>query len=111
MAETGLVGLILFLALLGVTLRPLSLERLRRDAQALCAVMLLANAVLNAMTTGDLPGNRVMFLMLGVLALLAVRPVPPRRRSASLPAPLPLSIARGRHAAPSASGEDGAMTE
>ena len=74
--------------------------------------MLFVSALSNAMTTGDLPGNRAMFLMLGVLALFAVRPIAaaPAKRSRH-PSPLPLSIARGQHAAPSASGEDGAMTE
>jgi hypothetical protein len=55
-------------------LRGVSFERLRRDPQAVCAVMLFANGLLNAMLSADLPGNRAMFLTIGVLALLAVRP-------------------------------------
>jgi O-antigen ligase len=74
LVETGLVGLVLFLALLGAALRPVSLDRLRQDPQALCAMMLFANTFFNAMVTGDLPGNRAMFMMIGVLALFAVRP-------------------------------------
>jgi O-antigen ligase len=74
-AESGLVGLILFLALLWVALRPVSFERLRRDPQALCALMLFANTFLIAMTATDLPSSRAMFMMLGVLALFAMRPV------------------------------------
>jgi O-antigen ligase len=96
-AESGLVGVMLFLVLLGVALRPASLERLRRDPQALCAMMLFVNTLLNAMTSGDLPDNRAMFLMIGVLALFAVRPRDARHaRDASLkPAPLAVSLDRG----------------
>jgi hypothetical protein len=63
------------LALLWVALRRGSFERLRCDPQALCAMMLFAAALLGAMTSSDLPGNRLMFMMLGVLALFAMRPV------------------------------------
>jgi O-antigen ligase len=98
LVETGIVGLLLFCALVGVALRPLSLERMRRDPQALCAMMLFASTLLQAMTSGDLVGARAMFMMLGVLALFAVRPI-----GAGVPlqpaAPLDLSIARQRHAA------------
>jgi O-antigen ligase len=73
LVEAGIVGFILFLAVLAVALRPVSLEQLRRDPQALCATMLLLGALSNAMTSGDLPGNRAVFLMLGVLALFALR--------------------------------------
>jgi O-antigen ligase len=73
-AESGVVGVVLFLALLWVALRPVSFERLRRDPQALCALMLFCNAFLIAMTATDLPASRAMFMMLGVLALLAIRP-------------------------------------
>jgi O-antigen ligase len=100
-AENGLVGLILFFMLLRVAFRPVSLERLRRDPQALCALMLFANALFNAMTTGDLPGNRAVFMMLGVLALFAIRPVRAAAPAGPLgepAAPLDLAMARG-HAA------------
>jgi O-antigen ligase len=75
LAENGVVGLVLFLALLGAALRPVSLERLRCDPQALCAMMLFTSTLSNAMTSGDLPNNRAVFLMVGVLALCAVRPI------------------------------------
>jgi O-antigen ligase len=100
-AESGLVGLILFFMLLGVAFRPVSFERLRRDPQALCALILFVNALLNAMTTGDLPDNRPMFMMIGMLALFAIRPVrsaAPAGPLGQLAAPLDLSMAR-RHAA------------
>jgi hypothetical protein len=93
--------LILFFVVVGVALRPVSLDRMRRDPQALCAMMLFANAMSNAMTTGDLPSNRAVFLMLGVLALFAVRPLAAARAGAPRePAvPLYLSVARRRHSA------------
>jgi O-antigen ligase len=106
LVESGLVGLVLFCALLVVAFRPVSLERLRRDPQALCAMMLFANTLLNSMTTGDLPINRAMFMMLGVLALFAVRPVaaatPAKRQPAASPNLLlsrPAGQARESHAA------------
>jgi O-antigen ligase len=73
LVEGGMVGLMLFVALVATALRGVSFERLRRDPQAVCALMLFANGLLNAMVSSDLPGNRAMFLMLGLLALLAVR--------------------------------------
>jgi O-antigen ligase len=74
LVEGGLVALGLFLALLGAAFRPVSLERLRRDPQALCVMLLFLNTFLNAMVSGDLPGNRAMFMLIGLLALFAVRP-------------------------------------
>jgi O-antigen ligase len=98
-AENGLVGLLLFLALVWVALRPVSFERLRRDPQALCAMMLFAYFFLITMTASDLPGARTMFMMLGVLALFAIRPVGAAAR-AGLPRqaapPVDLSMTSGR---------------
>jgi O-antigen ligase len=102
LVENGIVGLILFLAVLAVGLRPVSLARLRRDPQALCAVMLFLGALTNAMTSGDLPGNRAVFMMLGVLALFAVRPLGAAARAGSRPqlgAQLDLSVTRRRDTA------------
>jgi O-antigen ligase len=95
--ETGVVGLILFFVVVGVALRPVSLDRMRRDPQALCALMLFVNTLANAMTTGDLPGNRAVFLLLGVLALFAVRSLAGAPREPAVP--LHLSVARRRHSA------------
>ena len=106
LVENGIVGLILFLVVVGVALRPVSFERLRRDPQALCAFMVFISAFSNAMTSGDLPGNRAVFLMLGVLALFAVRPVaaatPVKRHpaaSSNVPVSQPSGLTRGQHAA------------
>lgn len=77
LVEGGLVGLILLVMLLATALRPVSMARLRTDPFALCSLMLFANAFLNAMVSGDLPDNRTMFLMLGLLALFTIhRPGP-----------------------------------
>ena len=106
LVENGIVGLILFLVVVGVALRPVSFERLRRDPQALCAFMVFISALSNAMTSVDLPGNRSVFLMLGVLALFAVRPVaaatPVKRQpaaSSNVPVSQPSGLTRGQHAA------------
>jgi O-antigen ligase len=74
LVEGGMVGLVLFVAVVATALRGASFERLRRDPQAVCALMLFANGLINALLSMDLPGNRAMFLALGLLALLAVRP-------------------------------------
>jgi O-antigen ligase len=74
LVEGGMVGLLLFVAVVATALRGISFERLRRDPQAVCALMLFANGLVNAMLSADLPGNRAMFLAIGLLALLAVRP-------------------------------------
>ena len=73
LVEGGLIAVGLYLAVLAAAFRRASFARLRSDPQALCALLLFVNAFLNAMVTGDVPGNRTMFLMLGILALFAVR--------------------------------------
>jgi O-antigen ligase len=83
LVEGGMVGLLLFVALVATALRGISFERLRCDPQAVCALMLFANGLINALLSMDLPGNRALFLALGLLALLAVRSEP----AAAAPAP------------------------
>jgi hypothetical protein len=76
---------------------------LRRDPQALCALMVAVNLFLIAMEASDLPGSRAMFMMLGVLALFAMRPAGAAAR-VGLPRqpapPVDPSMTRGRHATP-----------
>jgi O-antigen ligase len=74
LVESGLIGVALFVTVLAVALRSASLDRLRQDPQALCTMMLFANTFFNALVSADLPGNRAMFMMLGALALFAIRP-------------------------------------
>ena len=97
LVETGIVGLVLMIALLVVALRPVSIDRLRNDPLALCAFMLFVWLVLKAQLGPDLADNRLMFMMLGVLTGLmgrrgapspaapagaALRTVPPLARQA-----------------------------
>ena len=70
--ESGLIGLVLVLALLITALRPVSFARVRSDPLAMCALMLFVNTFLNAMVSGDLAGNRVLFLMIGTLTVFAL---------------------------------------
>jgi O-antigen ligase len=98
LVETGIVGLVLMIALLVVALRPVSIDRLRNDPLALCAFMLLVWLVIKAQLGPDLADNRLMFMMLGVLTGLmgrrgapspaspagaALRAAPPPARQAS----------------------------
>ena len=68
MAELGVVGLILFGLFAGYALMVFrTRNNLRMNAMALLILMLLANTFLNAMSTGDIPQNRIVFGMIGLL--------------------------------------------
>jgi O-antigen ligase len=69
LAEVGLVGFCLFAAMLVTAMRNLWLSSLRTDPAILCGFMLLVNALVNAMFSSDLPGNRLVFVALGLLAI------------------------------------------
>lgn len=70
--EGGLIGLVLAGALFVVALWPVSLARARSDPLAMCALLLFVNAFLNAMVSGDLAINRVLFLLVGTLTVFAL---------------------------------------
>jgi O-antigen ligase len=80
LVETGIIGLVLMMALLVVAMRPVSFDRLRSDPLALCAFMLFVWLVIKAQLGPDIADNRLMFMMLGVLTGLM------GRRSAPSPA-------------------------
>ena len=80
LVETGIVGLVLMMALLVVAMRPVSIDRLRNDPLALCAFMLFVWLFIKAQLGPDVADNRLMFMMLGVLTGLM------GRRSAASPA-------------------------
>ena len=70
LAELGLVGLGLFLAMLVYALRGLGpLAVLRRDPWRILVLMFFANVFLNAMVAGDIPDNRIVFGVLGLMTL------------------------------------------
>lgn len=69
-AEQGILGLCLLLLLLGYasfTLGPW--RRLRASPTLLTIFMLLTYALANALVSGDIPDNRVLFLLLGMCAI------------------------------------------
>lgn len=68
MAELGIVGLVLF-GLFGSYALIVFWNRnnLRMNAMALLVLMLLTNTFLNAMSTGDISQNRIVFGMIGLL--------------------------------------------
>ena len=111
--EGGLVGLVLLAGLLVVALQPVSIARARGDPLSMCVLMLFINAFLNAMLSDDIPGNRVLFLLIGTLAVFALperarAPRRIRRRSrdpaeASPAAPAPGGVGRSRLRWPEAS--------
>jgi len=88
LAELGLVGLLLLLA---VTISAISGFRFRQAHRLrptpVLLLMLLINVGFNAMVSGDLPDNRFLFTVLGLMTLsppdalprvFAVAPTPPR---------------------------------
>jgi O-antigen ligase len=88
--EGGVIGLVLLAGLLMIALRPVSFAKVRRDPLSMCVLMLFINGFVNAMVSGDLPGNRVLFLLIGTLSALALpQPAQPsrRRRRRSLDSP------------------------
>ncbi len=69
LAELGLVGLALFLALVGYALSHVQIPQIREQhALRLLILMLFVNAIVNAMMSGDIPDNRIVFAMLGLMA-------------------------------------------
>lgn len=65
LAELGLIGLLLFVAVLGVAARSL-VTNLRTHPVAILLVGLLVFALLNASLSKDLQGNRLLFGVLGL---------------------------------------------
>jgi O-antigen ligase len=79
--ELGLVGLTLLLAQVLVGVRSVARGGwLREDPLRLFAVLLFANAALNALVSGDITDNRVVFVALGLLTVPAFSSHPSRAR-------------------------------
>ncbi|MEN8144200.1 MAG: O-antigen ligase family protein [Gemmatimonadota bacterium] len=70
LAETGLIGAALFTILVLAALALLGRIRdLRADPLRLLVLMLFLNLGVNAMFSGDIPDNRYLFAMVGLMAL------------------------------------------
>jgi O-antigen ligase len=70
LAELGLGGLFLFSAIVIYALRALGpLSTIRRDPLRILLLMLFANVFFNAMVSGDIPDNRIVFAVLGLMTL------------------------------------------
>lgn len=67
--ELGIVGLLLMLTLLAVGLYSLKLRHAVNDQRRLLVLILFTNTLINALVSGDIPDNRIMFAMLGLMAL------------------------------------------
>lgn len=69
-AELGLLGVTLFVVLCIFGLKALGpLDRIRSDPRRLLILVLFVGAFLNAMISGDIPDNRVLFGVLGLMTL------------------------------------------
>jgi len=92
LAETGLVGVGLFLTLLRTSLRDFTVRRLREDRLYLCIFMMFAGLfVVRAMTSTDLANQWELFLTIGLLTL----PPPPPTADHAVPLRLPRSVSPG----------------
>jgi hypothetical protein len=74
MVEEGLVGLSLFVGLLIYGWRALGRSSLaRHDPVRVLIVMLFVNTLANALVSGDIPDNRALFGMLGLMVFTATK--------------------------------------
>ena len=71
LAELGLVGMAVFLLFGLSAARGASMTRLREDPMLLCALMLMTMALISAMVSSNLGGNRMLYF---TIALLAIKP-------------------------------------
>jgi len=69
LTELGIVGLVIFIGFAWTAASQLSLKRLRADPMLLAILMLLVMAMMNAMVSSNLGGNRLVYLFLAMLAL------------------------------------------
>jgi len=66
-AETGMVGLFLFFLLVFHAVRKTKWAKLSQAPMHFVAILLLVNTFLNAMVSGDVPDNRLLFVALGLI--------------------------------------------
>lgn len=73
LVELGLAGLMIFVGFLGYGLKLLGSIRRTRDYPArLLILMLFINTLFNAMVSGDISDNRILFFMIGLMALTKI---------------------------------------
>jgi len=69
LVENGVIGVVLLLVLGGVALRLMRRKHSDIDMIRLIIVMMFVNTFVNAQVTADLPDNRLLFAVLGLMAL------------------------------------------
>lgn len=68
LVELGLVGAVLLIGFIVYAFRSLGTwTEIKRDSLRLAVLMVVINTMINAAVSGDLPDNRVMFAMLGLM--------------------------------------------
>ena len=73
-AETGLVGVSLFVFLVLFSIRKIQWTKISQHQLHFVAILMLVNTLLNAMVSGDIPDNRLLFTVLGLLTGLSSIP-------------------------------------
>jgi O-antigen ligase len=76
-SDTGVIGLILFLLFFYVAIRPLRPQRLRTDPMMLLVAMLFVSRLTAAMFGADLSNQQELFVFVGMLSLVPMRPPQP----------------------------------
>jgi O-antigen ligase len=70
MVELGLIGLIIFIMLLIIALKCFGpWKTVRDDPLKILIFVIFINALVNAMVSGDIPDNRFLFFVLGIMAI------------------------------------------
>ena len=87
LAETGVIGILLFSFFVYTAVKSISLNRLREDPLLLCVLMLFISRLTASMFGVDLSGQYPFFIMIGLLALRpkASTSAGDARRNVSLP--------------------------
>lgn len=70
-AETGFVGIFLFAMLISLSLWRIPRRRLSRAPLHFAATLMLVNTFFNAMISGDISDNRLLFTVMGLIAGLS----------------------------------------
>ena len=68
-SESGFIGLLLLLGCFWVALHTFGFNELSQDRAKLLVLMLLANTFFNALVSGDLNDNRLLFASIGLMAI------------------------------------------
>jgi O-antigen ligase len=68
LVENGMIGVLLFVVLIVTAMRLMGFKPGQTDVVRMILLMMFVNAFMNAQVTADLPDNRLLFALLGLMA-------------------------------------------